>query len=135
MERRKSYDCVNIQAVRKFMKLTQEKFAKKFKISRDILAKYETGVTGVPFETVEKIVYSFKVDANDFYDKIFDQLTGKFLLPENNKNAELDLLKDQVGQLAERLKLVEEETKKNSELLQNQILKQSTDKSSPSNVN
>ncbi len=111
MARKKEYDSVNIKSIRKWKKLTQEKFAKKIGITRDLLAKYETDSAKIPFETAERIESIFKIDANDFYDKIFDQLTGGFV-EASSTNAQLELLQDQMLAMSERVNIIEKENKK-----------------------
>lgn len=78
MSRKKIYDKENIVAIRKFFKLTQQKFAERINISRANLAKYETGGANAPFEIMDSIAIQFGFDVNDLYDKPFNEAVGSF---------------------------------------------------------
>lgn len=79
MNRKKEYEKENIVAIRKFLKLTQQKFAEKINISRANLAKYETGGAKAPFEIIDCIAIEFGFNVDDIYDKVFNAVTGSFV--------------------------------------------------------
>lgn len=66
-----------IRSIRKEKKMTQEQFAATLGISQQILSRYETGQTVLPYEDLKNIVKEFNVsveyilgiDAKDFTDR------------------------------------------------------------------
>lgn len=66
-----------IRSIRKEENMTQEQFAEVLGISQQILSRYETGQTVLPYEDLKKIVTEFEVsveyilgmDSRDFTDR------------------------------------------------------------------
>lgn len=94
MSRKKIYDKENIVAIRKHLKLTQQKFAERINISRANLAKYETGGAKAPFEIIELIAKEFKFDVNDIYDNQFNPVTGRFSNSSNYDKKDKNFVED-----------------------------------------
>ena len=56
-----------LKKLRKSTKLSQEKFAERFGMSKDTIYNYEKGNTAIPHDLIKRLCQEFNVSADYFY--------------------------------------------------------------------
>jgi transcriptional regulator with XRE-family HTH domain len=67
---------MKIRNVRKSSKMTQMQFAEKLHLTQQMLSRYESGQTSIPYELIESIANRFGIPVNYFLGISSDDITG-----------------------------------------------------------